>query len=303
MKKITVLLSSYNGHKYIEQLINSVLAQKGVDVRLFIRDDGSTDDTLDILSRYRENNSNVEFYQGSNIGPAYSFLELIGKAPESDYYALCDEDDIWLKDKLLRAVEKLEDFDEQPAMYYSDLQVVDADLNYIGMMHGPGSKQESRYTSLVDNDVTGCTVVFNHPLMLLLRRGSPETCLMHDMWINTVVSFFGTRIYDDNAYILYRQHGGNVIGAGAGKTSAAERIKQKLSRLQGGNQPRYTNALEFWKIYGDLLDPADRREVRKLLDYRKNPAARVRLMADRKIRAGSRKEDLKYRALIALGLI
>ena len=122
MKNVLVLLSTYNGSRYLQEQIDSVLNQDGVKVVLLIRDDGSTDNTLEILDRNSLNHDNIFVITGSNCRSAASFMELVYEAnrtyPDFDYYAFCDQDDVWCKDKLISAVNKLsESPDDTPSLY------------------------------------------------------------------------------------------------------------------------------------------------------------------------------------------
>ena len=131
MKKVLVLLSTYNGEKYVETQVNSVLKQKNVDVDIFIRDDGSKDNTVAVIEKL--NDSRISIFKEENKGATNSFFELIKKAPlEYDYYALCDQDDYWEEDKLYAATVKLDNVDQtKPALYYSGQKLTDKNLQNI----------------------------------------------------------------------------------------------------------------------------------------------------------------------------
>lgn len=103
-KSVQVVMSTYNGEKYLKEQIDSILSQEGVDVRLYIRDDGSSDRTTDILASYQEH-KNVKIEKGNNLGFAKSFLTALDECDEADYYAFSDQDDVWEKDKLSTAIE------------------------------------------------------------------------------------------------------------------------------------------------------------------------------------------------------
>ena len=107
MKKVCVLMSTYNGEKYLKEQIDSILKQKGVKVNLLVRDDGSTDNTLSLLEEYKKKGL-LDYCCGSNMKPARSFMELLSIAPDSDYYAFSDQDDYWEHDKLFNAVKNTE---------------------------------------------------------------------------------------------------------------------------------------------------------------------------------------------------
>ena len=127
MKKVQVLLSTYNGEKYLKEQLDSIIAQKGVDVHILARDDGSKDDTIKILEGYE----NIDIIKGSNIGVCKSFFELINKSGEYDYYSFADQDDVWDCDKLVIAINKLEKCNSKPAVYASNTRLVDANLTFL----------------------------------------------------------------------------------------------------------------------------------------------------------------------------
>lgn len=93
---ITVLMSTYNGEKYLKEQLDSILNQEQVDLKLLIRDDGSTDGTVNILKEYENSHTNIKWYSGLNLGCGKSFFQLVLDAPKSDYYAFVDQDDVWV---------------------------------------------------------------------------------------------------------------------------------------------------------------------------------------------------------------
>ena len=140
MKTVCVLMSTYNGEKYIVEQIDSILQQENVNVNLLIRDDGSKDKTVEIIKQYLID-KRVSFVSGDNIGYKKSFLWLMDNSPNSDYYAFADQDDVWKKDKLFAAVTKLENEDiAEPKLYTSALTRVDENLNYISNQNFPKLK-------------------------------------------------------------------------------------------------------------------------------------------------------------------
>ena len=130
MKKVQVLLSTYNGEKYLKEQIESILKQKEVDKKLIVRDDGSSDSTIKILEEISNKNKKIIFYKGKNIGPARSFMELLKKSEEADYYSFADQDDIWEENKIISAINKLNNINE-PELYLSALGIVNESLENI----------------------------------------------------------------------------------------------------------------------------------------------------------------------------
>ena len=130
MKKVQVLLSAYNGEKYLEEQIRSILAQEHKQLTLLIRDDGSTDHTIDIIKRYADNYENVAYYTGKNLGVQQSFFNLMKHADKTaDFYAFADQDDVWMPDKITRAIALLEkESTDLPLLYASETKLVDEHL-------------------------------------------------------------------------------------------------------------------------------------------------------------------------------
>lgn len=134
LKTVTVLLSTYNGEKFLEEQLQSLIQQKNVEVRILVRDDGSTDGTVSILDRWK-NDRLLNWYTGDNVGAGKSFVDLLFKVPQSDYYAFCDQDDVWLPNKLELSLLKMEQCEsihlDKPIIIHTDMWVVNKDLELI----------------------------------------------------------------------------------------------------------------------------------------------------------------------------
>ena len=131
MKTIEILMATYNGEKYLKEQIESLLNQKNVKISILVRDDCSTDNTQKILEEYQQKGL-LKWYTGEKLKAAFGFIDLINNASEAEYYAFCDQDDVWDNDKLDIAIKKLEKFDSQlPALYYCGQRLVDENLNFI----------------------------------------------------------------------------------------------------------------------------------------------------------------------------
>ena len=230
MKKVLVLMSTYNGENYVSQMIDSVLLQKDVDINILIRDDGSNDKTLQIIEDYCNDNNKIMLIKGKNKGSTKSFLDLIMDCPSSyDFYALCDQDDYWLENKIIRAVEKLENFDDnKPSLYYSGQIITDQNLIKIGI-HKLNTKRSMK-ANYIFNNMAGCTSVFNKTLLNKIKEYYPEGIKEHDNWIYKLCVSLGGNVYaDSNQYILYRQHGNNVVGLNTGMKGKINRAIQQIN--------------------------------------------------------------------------
>ena len=273
--KVQVLMSTYNGERYLEPQLKSLFNQKDVDVCVLVRDDGSTDATIDILHAWSLSHD-LTYYQGENLKPARSFMHLISRAGEADYYAFCDQDDVWDDDKLMMAIHALKDHKE-PALYMSATKIVDENLHYIE------TKQVNTYHTLenamIKNEATGCTQVFNDALLKVMQRYTPSFIKMHDSWITRVTYAIGGFVYiDDHAYINYRQHGDNVLGY---KEPKLKKLLGQLKEAFGDHvRIRQNIALELLQGYSDLITPEAMPLIKAFSDYPTNKASKRYLLHD-----------------------
>ena len=283
---VVVLLSTYNGEKYIREQINSILCQEGIDFKLLIRDDGSSDSTVSIINEYMENHVNrIFFSKGENVGFAMSFTKLLQLGyemfPECDYFAFSDQDDVWLKEKLASAVEKLSlESDAIPVTYCSNTTLVRADLSVIGNCWNPQNVKLSKERSLVQSFATGCTMVFNREAVRVYITHIPEKIKVHDFYMYQLCSMLGKVIFDPESHILYRQHGNNQIG----KKNLFKRWIDRFKYL-GHCSEHILEKQNYYllKALKDLLSPEDIYLISKIAFYRRNIFCRLSLLLDRKI--------------------
>ena len=215
MKTVQVLMSTYNGEQYIREQIDTILKQEGVDVRLFIRDDGSTDSTIKIIRQYEEEYQNIiTVSTGSNLGFANSFMFLVDHCENYEFYAFADQDDIWEPNKLISAINKINI--KEPALYASNLLVFNTAEKRKYLLYDEGQKNEILH-NLNEHcymfNPYGCTMVWNHALQEQLRLYEKPNNQTHDVWVNLVAHYTGKTYFDFNSYINYRVHGKNACGA------------------------------------------------------------------------------------------
>ncbi|WP_144213704.1 glycosyltransferase family 2 protein [Shewanella donghaensis] len=224
--KVQVLLASYNGGCFIEEQIESIFSQKDVKVSLVIRDDGSTDNSIEKITKI--NLKTEDFTILRNEGSIHGHLSNFGALCEfalkgdAEYFAFSDQDDIWHANKLKTCIERLVDIEDEqssntPILIHSDLKVVDKNLveiapSFIKYQGIPAPQSQSGESFLHQNVATGCTFVFNRAL-LELASPIPKTVVIHDWWFALVAKYYGVIEYLDKPLIDYRQHGGNSIGA------------------------------------------------------------------------------------------
>jgi glycosyltransferase involved in cell wall biosynthesis len=221
--KIDILLSTYNGQAFLEELLRSLENQTCNHWRLLVRDDGSVDNTLQILDAVRKRNPNrvsVLEDQQNHLGPLKSF-ELLLQNSEADYQLFCDQDDVWIPEKIQLSLEKMQALEKanpcKPAMVFSDLTVTDSHLKKLHNSFWKYTRVNPEnihnvYKLLVNNPVVGCTVMINKAVKSLVLP-FPEDALMHDWWTALQISQKGVIDYLPDSTILYRVHDRNTIGA------------------------------------------------------------------------------------------
>lgn len=225
--RISVMMSTYNGEKYLREQLDSILDQEGVDVRIYVRDDGSTDSTVEILNEYADKSRKINVIKGKNIGWKQSFLWLLANSPEdTEYYCFSDQDDVWKTDKLSRGISFIEQMGEnakEARCYCSKLSYVDENLKDIGYVLKERFETPNEYHCITNGFGMGCTLIFNKALLETLRRGRFETIknISHDSLVSTVATYFGTIERDQESRILYRQHSSN---AGSTKKNIRDRF-------------------------------------------------------------------------------
>jgi glycosyltransferase involved in cell wall biosynthesis len=213
--RVVVLMSTYQGERYVTEQVASILSQLPEDGRILVRDDGSCDGTLAKIEAFGD--YRISVIRGGNIGFLRSFLSLIQAAPtDADMFMLADQDDVWLPGKIERAERYLKGRDAVPRLYCSRMRLVDDDLKPIGFSP-EWPRKPSFQNALVENVVTGCTAAFNRAALdLVQQHGDVELLYYHDWWLYLVIAAFGEVYADPEPTVLYRQHGGNAIGMGAG---------------------------------------------------------------------------------------
>lgn len=267
MTEVHVILSTYNGERFLTEQLESILAQRSVSIKLYIRDDGSSDGTRTILTSFAQNHAHIEVDYGDNMGVINSFFALLKKIPpDAGFVAFADQDDIWMPDKLTRAVDRIKN-SSGPAMYCSCYKAIDENGRFLWQSQLP-EKEISFKNAIVQNITTGCTVVINKSLLSMLKINQVNTrnLVMHDWWVYLVATCFGQVIYDQEPSMLYRQHGGNVVGAKNGFAFWLGRIKRFF--LNRKKNSRIAQAKEFLERYKSDLSADDVHLLSTFIAYR-----------------------------------
>ena len=257
--RVNIIMSTCNGEKYIEEQLQSIYGQTYQNWKLFVRDDGSSDRTLEVL-RQHEKKGKLTLYNGSNMGFVKSFFWLLKNSPEADYYSFADQDDLWLDFKIERAVNFLERGGRgRPLLYFSDFDYCDADLNFI-KCRSTRNNELSFVEAMADGNRTiGFSCVISKEFKDYLLRSDPTNLFAHDHFMYLLSFVVGTPVYDRVTTVKYRRHGCNTSMA---RSEYAQlmmwRIKNFLLKENDRFRKMYT---ELLFNYRDILDD----EKKKLL--------------------------------------
>ena len=272
---IEILLATYNGERFLPEQIESIINQSHTDYSILASDDNSSDCTFEILRSYESVlGEKINVVQSNTHSAKENFYNLLDMA-DAEYIALCDQDDFWESDKLkksLKAIKRLERRygKETPILVHSDLEIVDENLNsqnkkmseLTGMSEAiTHAKKESKYLYtistkesfsryLVENNITGNTVIINKALLDIYKR--PKVSFMHDWWLGIIAFTFGKVGYLNECLVKYRQHGSNELGA-KNPLELSNIRKRNKQRIRENYDCMFAQVEEFLLLYKNEL--------------------------------------------------
>ncbi|HHV13755.1 MAG TPA: glycosyltransferase family 2 protein [Clostridiales bacterium] len=270
MSTVAIVMAAYNGEKYIREQVDSILASSYQDFELFIFDDGSKDRTLPILKEYElQYPDKIHLHQNAgNLGLVSNFLQGVCKTT-MDYVMFCDQDDVWKPNKIAITLKRMRNMEAQtgkavPMVVFTDAVMVDQDLKVISNSFFCSSHLNPCRTDLphmlMENKLIGCTVMINAALRKVLQSSHlPNNARYHDWWVGLIGASMGRISFVREGTLLYRQHGGNVVGG----QGFADYVKKRITAL--GSQREALRALgrqadEFIAIYQEEI-PEEKREI------------------------------------------
>ena len=296
---VEVLLSTFNGEAYLREQLESLWAQRRVEMSLSVRDDGSRDGTVQLLERLLRAHPEARLASGEHhLGAAQSFLAMLRRVrPGTAYAAFCDQDDVWAEDKLAVAVGALEDVEgpTRAALYCSAVTLVRDDLSPV-KVHRRCTRGPSFENALVENIATGCTIVLNRPAIDLLASRCPQHLLMHDAWCYLVVAGCGEVVYDRVPHVLYRLHQSNTVGVGTTVWSEwSGRARRQME--QGKRRVLTAQAKEVGELYRSDLRADAASSLEAFLAAQSSPGSRLRYAVKGAAYRQRLVDDLVYRLL------
>lgn len=299
--KVAVLMSTYNGEKYIQEQIDSILAQKGnFELDLWVRDDGSKDSTQAILKKYAEKKQ-LRWYDGKNLKPAQSFMNLIKHCKGYDYYSFADQDDYWWPEKIINGINTIKDKQTLPVLYCANAELADSQLQSLGRTVYESKPKVDLYTVSCAGGLLGCTMIFNKTLAEIVQYYDiPENIIMHDFLLAELCLAMGGEIrYEAEATMKYRQHGCNTVGVSYGFIKTIkERVQDICTPMEPGIAEQAKSVLE---TYGDVLDKKALPWIEKIANYKESLMNRIKLAITKKTCYANWNLSLKVRLAILLG--
>ncbi|MFU0828448.1 MAG: Glycosyl transferase [Lachnoclostridium sp.] len=293
MNRVNVIMTTYNGAQYIRPQIESIINGSYADYKLWIFDDGSTDDTVSVIYEFvKENPEKIIFHQNERKkGVTGNFLEGVryaanineqerkeqrSKFPETDeecfnirdYYMFCDQDDVWMPDKISKTMIYMKKLErkfgqDHPLAVFTDAYVVDSKLNVLERSFHKSNHLDTKKVDLphilMENKLIGCTMMFNEPVQKLMIK-EPVHARYHDWWVALIAAAFGHIGYLPYPTLLYRQHGGNMVGNQSFHTYFKNRLKS-LKEQKEAIRKNVLQAEEFYKIYKSMLGPEQKQQV------------------------------------------
>lgn len=308
MKQVTILLAAYKGNEWVGRQIESILAQDCDDWQLILSDDGEeTAKTLEAYAR-RYPNKITHYRSGRRFGSAKAhFLHLLAQYQDSPYLMFADQDDVWHPDKVRLTLEAMQRAEEEerlredwnreqmPVLVHTDLRVVDGELEEISPSFMDFSRLNGYRTGfrelLVQNQVTGCTVMINRPLARLAAKAKDtEPYLMHDHFLALLAAAFGKCVFLEEATMDYCQHGDNCVGAKNVRSLGYIREKIRSGQVKQAFAGAAAQAGAFAQAYGAEMEEEDLTAALALAEApEKNKFARLWIY----IRRGLIKHDFR----------
>lgn len=278
--KIHILLSTYNGEKYLKEQLDSIFKQTYKNFVLFIRDDGSSDHTVEIIKNYRKQSdfitNRIRLLEGTNVGWQRSFWLLLEQSQGAQYYAFCDQDDVWLPQKLEAAVDMLEKEDNsKPVLYYANYSYCDEKLNILH--EAPKPKMPLIFQNvMLYTPAFGFAIVINESLRCKALEVSDNNKLAHDGWVQKVAAAMGKIIFDEKSRALYRRHGNAVTAGNAGIGESISRWIKKEILGDKMKQELHYPLDRFAQEYGEQMNEQDRKLMNVFTGKTKNPVRWIR---------------------------
>ena len=257
-KKVAVIMSTYNGAKYVKEQLDSILNQTYKNIDIVIIDDGSKDNTVKIIESYQKKYANIKLVTGKNLGFIKSFFELL-RLVEADYYAYADQDDVWLPNKIELAVEELNKLDDsKPNLAFGNSDYYDENMKLIN--EGEKHRKFNFRRALFACVTQGMTMTINKTTRDYIVKNPPKNCFFHDWWTYLICIGMGNVAYSDTTVVKYRRMKTNATVEGQGYFRLfVWRIKNLL--MNDGIKDIKRQMINYKNTYYDKLNDDDKKTL------------------------------------------
>ncbi|WPO79523.1 glycosyltransferase family 2 protein [Flavobacterium sp. KACC 22761] len=267
--KVSVVLCTYNGSAYLKKQLDSILEQTYPIEEIIVVDDYSMDSTREILNEYKEKHDVVKlFFSEKNLGSNNSFKYAMSLAT-CEYIALCDQDDIWYKNKIEIQMAAINPKKDKPMVVFHDLCLIDEKDNVthpsFWKVHGFFAERFNFKKLLIFNIVTGCTCLINKRMRDELIKCDMKDIIMHDYLIALIAYGFGNAIYINEPLMYYRSHSSSVTIKE--KITFIDRVKSFFERIKNGNylMPNILQIQKYNEVYQNNLYGQEKALVNKFI--------------------------------------
>lgn len=296
--KIAVLMSTYNGSKYLNQQLESLANQTVVnDISVYIRDDGSSDNTIHIINAWKKK-LKINIYRGTNVGPSNSFWNLfVNRDIIADYYAFCDQDDIWDPDKLEISIKHL---GKEICLYTCNCRVIDEIGTVIENRYFKSMPNIDIKKIIISGFTQGCSMVFTRELREFVLGKKISTVPMHDSILVLYSMFFGKIYLDREPHFSYRIHSNNVIAK-----SNKSIIKKTISTLKRwGKTSKTSKSLVAAELLEniDFIDKPDKAFLEYVSSYKESIKSKYNLVSIKKIDGVTKKSMNSFKIRVIINL-
>jgi glycosyltransferase involved in cell wall biosynthesis len=257
---VDVLLGTLNGEKYLSIFLESLLNQESVSVNLIVSDDGSVDQTLNILNEYKDKFQSFQLIAGRKKGAAQNYLSLLRLA-QNDFVAFADQDDIWNSDHLINSIDRLKCGLDVPALSYSAMIETHENAKRPERIWPQEHEIKNLNSILIQNYARGCTIVLNRKAVNLINSVRPSQIVMHDWWVFQVIFTHGQLFFGRTPEIIYRIHSSNNIGI----PTRWKSYRNFMRQLVTGKWGPFGQAQDLMNFYGETMNIASNKILKNFL--------------------------------------
>lgn len=297
-----VLMSSFNGQNYIREQIRSIMLQDSeYQIDLRIRDDGSNDGTCQTITEMqREYPGRIELIRGERIGYNASFFRLLNDADGYKYYALSDQDDVWLPNKVQVACERLDKQNsDAPLLFASTSYLAGDDLKPYGKTRIQ-LREFSIFNTIIQNICPGHTQIMNNALLELVGGDiNTSKIYVYDSWITNMAVLYGKVLFSNDSFAYYRQHKMNQLGSGVGGIG---QLITSSRRTKSGDGKKYRSQIEYFTIANEekLSQEGFMKELKEFVDA-DSFLDRLKYVTHSKLYRQSRLETIAFDLAVLVG--